>query len=56
MKTKFKEHDIVIVDNKFATIIHVYPGNKAYVVEINNFGETEIKSVTEDELILVTKK
>ena len=59
MKTKFKEHDIVIVDNKFATIIHVYDNDDApemYEVEVHFFDGSVVKTVAKDELILVTTR
>lgn len=53
---EIKEYDTVIVDgNKFATIIHAYPDNNTYEVEIFYFNENEIKTVNKDQLILVKK-
>lgn len=54
MKEEIKEHDTVIVDgNKFATVVHVYPDNNTYEVEIFYFSENEVKTVNRDQLILV---
>ena len=58
--TKFKENDKVVVDNnKFGTILHCYDNDvapKTYEVEVHFFDDSVVKTVTEDELLLVTTR
>lgn len=48
---EIKEHDTVIVDGtKFGTVVHIYPDNAAYVVEIHYFNESVIETVKREQI------
>lgn len=47
-----KEHDIIKHKGLFGTVIHIYPGEKAYVVEFINpgNGKSNVKTLLKDQI------
>lgn len=52
---KFRENDKVVVDGKFATVLHAYDDNTCEV-EIRYYNGDVIKTVSNDEILLVTTR
>ena len=48
---EIKEHDTVIVDGvKFGTVVHIYPDNETYEVEIHYFKESVVETVKKEQI------
>ena len=53
---EIEEHDMVIVDgNKLGTIVHIYPDDETYAVEIAYYSETVVETVTKEQITSVLK-
>jgi hypothetical protein len=54
---KFRENDTVVVyGNKFATVLHAYDDDNMCEIEIKYYNGNVVKTVSNDELLLVTTR
>ena len=53
---KFRENDRVVVDGKFATVLHAYDEEATCEVEIHYYNGDVVKTVSNDDILLVTTR